>query len=467
MVSLKKIIPILTVAPLMATLTFTELLASFNRDKTVHELSMHWMRESVNQIKSQVRINLRKPEMIHKLSLNRYQSNPSVWNDPQSLTLHFYNQIRLFSSINNIYFGYSNRDFVGVEIRDNGQFSQSYAGKETDYQLLTYTLSREGQRGEIINQNPVFDTTTRPWYQAAEKNNDLVWSSVYPDFTTRQLAITAAQAVRDRQGNLVGVVAVDYFLNSIHEFLRDLSISKAAKVLIIQQNGQFIASSDPDPLTVLDPESETHLMMTESPDPIIQGIAETLIREFSDFSLISEAQSLIFVENNQRYLVWVEPIESPWNLNWVVIVILSESDVFNSGQNKRVQIFLIVTAIIGSLLAVWNMHQLVVSPLLRLNKTAKKLKNQKFKPEKNIDLVKRNDEMGQFSRVFEEMALLIQERQIRLEQRIEALSSYQDRATLSSSEDSENAPELKSSYWDKLKQKAQRVRQDKFYKKHG
>lgn len=466
MVSLKKLIPILTVTPLIATLGLTGFLATYNRDQTVHELSRHWMRESVNQIKSQVRINLRKPDMIHKLSLNPYHSNPSIWNDPQQLTLHFYNQIRLFSSINNIYFGYSNRDFVGVKIRDNGQFSQSSAGQETDYKLITYTLNRGGERGQILNQNAVFNTTTSPWYQAAEKSNNLVWSPVYPDFTTRQLAITAAQAVRDRQGNLVGVLAVDYFLNSIHEFLRDLSISKAAKILIIQQNGQFIASSDPDPLTVLDPESETHLMITESPDPIIQGVGEMLIRQLSDFSLISEAQSLIFVQNNQRYLVWVEPIESQWNLNWVTLVILSESDVFNSGQNNRIQVFLMVAAFIGSILAVWNMNQLVVSPLLRLNTTAKKVKNQKFNPQKNIDLVKRNDEIGQFSRVFEEMAVLIQERQTRLEQRIEALSSYQDRRKNASSEDLEQSPDLNLSYWDKLKQKSKQIRQKNPIKKN-
>ena len=84
MVSLKKIIPILTITPLMATLTFTGILANYNERKTVDELSQYWIRESVNQIKSNININLRQPEIIYELNLNRYQSNPEIYNNPQN-----------------------------------------------------------------------------------------------------------------------------------------------------------------------------------------------------------------------------------------------------------------------------------------------------------------------------------------------------------------------------------------------
>ncbi|MDB9516832.1 cache domain-containing protein [Roseofilum reptotaenium CS-1145] len=464
MVSLKKLIPILTVTPLMATLAFTGVLAIYNADKTVDELSRSWMKESVMQIKSQVHLNLRQPEIIYKLSLNRYQSNPSIWKNTQNLTINFYNKIRFFPSVSNIYFGSPNQEFIGVKLNENGQFTQSYSGENTDYQHITSILDRNGQRGQVLSKDSVFNPTTRPWYQAAQKTNNLVWSPVYPHFTTRQLGITAAQAVRDRQGNLVGVLGIDYFLNSLNQFLRDLPISKAAKVLIIQQDGQLIASSDPDPLTLFDPESETHLMITQSPDPMVQKIGEILIAKFSDFSLISEPQSLIFYHNGQKQLVWVEPIENHWNLHWVVVVALSESNVFHPAKKRTIYIFMILAATVGSALAVWNMHQLVVSPLLRLNTTAKQLKNRRFKPEKIADLVKRNDEIGQFSRVFEEMALLIQEQQSNLEKRIEQLSTYKTKA--SSSEDTENSPELNSSYWDYLKQKSQKIRRKTPLEKH-
>ncbi|MDJ1169292.1 cache domain-containing protein [Roseofilum sp. BLCC_M154] len=464
MVSLKKIIPILTVTPLMATLTFTWILANYNERKTVDELSQYWIRESVNQIESNIHMNLRQPEIIYELSLNHYRSNPSIYNNPQNLTLILYNKVRLFTSINNIYFGDVNGDFIGVKLNDSGQITQSYAGKETNHELTSYTLNREGKRGQIISKNPVFHATHQPWYQKAEKANNLVWSPVYPDFTTRQLAITAAQAVRDRQGNLVGVFGVDYFLNTLHEFLRDVSISKAAKVLIIQDNGQLIASSDPDPLTILDPESETHWMIAESPDPIIQEVGNRLINQFSDTSLIQEAKQFVFWHDNHKYFTWVEPIENDWDLHWIAIIILSESDVFNSADKNSILFFLFLTAIIGSIFAGWSMHQLVVSPLLQLNKTARQIKSQKFNPNKIAGLVKRNDEIGHFSRVFEEMVLLIQEQQSNLEKRIENLSTYKTKIT--DSEEEHKSPEITLSYWDYLKEKSRQIRQSNTIKKN-
>jgi len=457
MVSLKKLIPILTVTPLIATLSFTGFIANYNREQTLNELSRYWLKESVNQIKSQVELNLRKPEIIHQLLLENYQSDPSMWENEQDLTVDFYNQIRLFPSVKNIYFSDTNREFIGVNLNDNGQITQSYAGQATDYQLVRYILNREGQRGEILTRASVFNTTTRPWYQAAQKTDGLVWSPVYPDFTTRQLGITAAQVVRDRQGNVVGVLGVDYFLNSLHEFIRDLSISKAAKVLILQDNGQLIASSDPDPLTVLDPESERHWMIAESPDPMLQEMGQTLIRKFSDFTLISEPQSLVFWHDNQKNFVWIEPIKNQGSLNWLVMIILSENQVF-SDPSQTIQVLSIFIVVLGSGLAIWSMHQLVISPLLRLNTTAKKLKARKFKPDQLSDLVKRNDEIGQFSHVFEEMALLIQEQQSNLEKRIETLNTYNNKSA--ASEDEKKSPELNLSYWDYLKQKSQKIRQN-------
>jgi methyl-accepting chemotaxis protein len=226
----------------------------------------------------------------------------------------------------------------------------------------------------------------------------------------------------------------------------------------------LIASSDPDPLTILNPESETHLMITESPDPIIQEVGNRLINQFSDMSLIQETKQFVFWHDNHKYFTWVEPIENDWDLHWIAIIILSESDVFNSADKNSIRFFLFLTAIIGSIFAGWSMHQVVVSPLLQLNKSAKQIKSQKFNPNKIAGLVKRNDEIGHFSRVFEEMVFLIQEQQSNLEKRIENLSTYKTKIT--DSEEEHKSPEITLSYWDYLKEKSRQIRQNNTIKKN-
>ena len=53
-----------------------------------------------------------------------------------------------------------------------------------------------------------FDPRQRPWYQQALQSPQASWTS-YADATTDQIVFTLSQAVRDTQGQLIGVAAID------------------------------------------------------------------------------------------------------------------------------------------------------------------------------------------------------------------------------------------------------------------
>lgn len=467
MVSLKRLIPILTVTPLIATLGLTGLLGIYSEQKTVYDLSSHWLRGTVSQISDQIQSNLEKPAVINHINLQGFQDRELDGNNPEMLGIHFTNQMNLFALVNNIYFGDRTQRFVGSKLNENGQITQSYAGEDTNYQLITYGTNSEGKRTIVLRKTSGFDPQSRLWYQAAKNKNNLVWSPVYPDFMSRQLAITAAQAVRenlDHSGELVGVLGVDYFLSELQEYLRDLSISKVGKAMIIQEDGRLIATSNPDPETVLDPTSETHFFITQTPDPIMGEIGEKLIDQFSDFSLITQDKYLSFIIQGKKHWVWVKPFENSWGLKWLIIVSLAESDRFTLTQNARQLILGIGAIAIGvTFLGILTIYRLLISPLLRLNIAAKKVKNRQFKPKQIADLIQRNDEIGKFSRVFQEMALVIQERQANLEQRIH---SFNNTKAYSSGEKpgietqkSDNVSTVNLNYWDYLKNKSEQIRQ--------
>ena len=54
-----------------------------------------------------------------------------------------------------------------------------------------------------------FDPRTRPWYREAISKQGPIWSVPFVDVATRQVVSSVAQAIRNPQGQLVGVTGID------------------------------------------------------------------------------------------------------------------------------------------------------------------------------------------------------------------------------------------------------------------
>eukprot|EP00727_Mastigamoeba_balamuthi_P006533 m51a1_g250 hypothetical protein (759) ;mRNA; f:186020-189170 len=93
---------------------------------------------------------------------------------------------------------------------------------------------------------PGYYPTQRPWYQnALAQPAKPVWSEAYVFWDDRGLGVTVSQTM-EGGGVVCGVVAVDYLLAGIAQFLRDMPVDFGAEVWVFQQTGEIIASSVPD-----------------------------------------------------------------------------------------------------------------------------------------------------------------------------------------------------------------------------
>lgn len=105
-------------------------------------------------------------------------------------------------------------------VNDKGMFVQSY--KENEY-----------------------DPRVRPWYQkAAAQKGDLVWLDIYSHSSGHTLGMTAAAAIMEGS-EVVAVVAADFTVSYLSDFLKDVTdvIKDEAGFIVDWDTGLMVASS--------------------------------------------------------------------------------------------------------------------------------------------------------------------------------------------------------------------------------
>lgn len=89
-----------------------------------------------------------------------------------------------------------------------------------------------------------FDPRQRPWYQAAQKSEGIIFTDAYVDVQTQQITISIATAIRSNAGNMHGVVSMDLMLDTITNQVNAEKIGESGYAFLIDENGVFLAHPD-------------------------------------------------------------------------------------------------------------------------------------------------------------------------------------------------------------------------------
>jgi len=99
----------------------------------------------------------------------------------------------------------------------------------------------------LIYRNPKYDPRTRPWYiQAVEQPGKVIYTEVYEDALGSGLVITVSKAVFDKEGNLLGVVALDIMLENFKKLVLETHVLKSGYAFAINSEGKYIFHPDID-----------------------------------------------------------------------------------------------------------------------------------------------------------------------------------------------------------------------------
>jgi len=250
------------------------------------------------------------------------------------LEQHFWVQSQVFDQLNEIYWGSSQAESLGIVRRKNGSRELVSSGDQPGTRSL-FRLNAEGDRGELIRQYN-YDPRLRPWYQAATAARQAQWTDVYRWSSQPILGITLAQPAYDAQSQLQGVFAIDINLNTIQQFLQELPVADSRRIFIVDRSGLLIASSVAQtPFRVIG-EAVDRLAPIDANDPVIREVSKQLDQEFGGIETIQQEKVLRYSIEGSAQLLRISPWRDDWGIDWLVVMSVPESEIVgNTRRNNR------------------------------------------------------------------------------------------------------------------------------------
>jgi PAS domain S-box-containing protein len=377
-----------------------------NGQRAVNDVAAQLRGEISDRIKDRMENYMSIPHIVNHLNVQSLKLGQLNLEEKPKLEHHFLEQIQYFDSISIIYTGQENGEHSGAIRTKNGTLI-SAADRSTGNKLARYTADSQGNRVHLVQISPnIYDPRTRPWYIAAAAAKKPIWTPIYTDFLTRELAITAALPIYDDAGKLLGVAGSDLLFSRIKEFLVSLKIGKSGQTFVMERSGMLIATSTASQEFVVEGKETRRIKASESENPVIRQTAQHLDKFYDNLAKINNSQQLTFDVDGKRNFIQVAPFKDDRGLDWLIVVVVPESDFMEQiNLNTRTTFLLSLAALMGATLLGILTAKWVVQPILRLNAAAKALARNEWDTKLTLN---REDELGELATAFNSMAEQLQ-----------------------------------------------------------
>ncbi|MBE9187563.1 PAS domain S-box protein [Microcoleus sp. LEGE 07076] len=377
-----------------------------NGQRAVNDVAAQLRAEISDRIKDRMENYMSIPHIVNHLNVQGIKLGQLDLENKKQLELHFLEQIQYFDSISIIYVATENGDHSGA-IRTKDRTLISAADSSTGNKLARFTADSKGNRVNLVQVSPKnYDPRIRPWYIIAAAQKKPVWTPIYTDFLTRELAITAALPIYDEAGKLLGVAGSDLLFSRIKEFLVSLKIGKSGQTFVMERSGMLIATSRAGEEFAVEGKEAKRIKASESQNPVIRQTAQHLEKTYSNLDKINNSQQLTFDVDGKRNFMEVAPFKDDRGLDWLIVVVVPESDFMEQiNANTRTTFLLSVAALIGATMLGILTAKWVVRPILRLNAAAKALAGNEWDTKLALN---REDELGELAVAFNSMAEQLQ-----------------------------------------------------------
>jgi len=334
------------VVQIFVAVGITGYLSIRNGQRAVSEVTQQLRSELSSRIEEQLDSYLEIPHWVNALSVKAIRRF-NLWNleDMSSMQGYFADQLIHFPNLSYVGFGGEEREFAGAGRENDGSLIADITDSRSNFVNRVYEADAEGNPLDIIEENPDYDPTIRPWYRAAFEVNQGVWTEIYLTPNKRPV-FSAVEPFYDSQNILRGVLVVDLSLWNISEFLQGLKIGITGKAFIMERNGFLVASSYPEESPVNEEGELQRLLASESSNELIRASVASLKNEFGGLEAILETRQLNFTINDRQQLLQVTPITDTHGLDWLIVVAVPESDFMEQiNANTRQTIVLCLLAL--------------------------------------------------------------------------------------------------------------------------
>ncbi len=371
----------------------------------IYNIATQLQLEVKNRIDRHLDSYLAIPSQLNQTNIDAYELRLLNFSDFKRTGQYFWKQLQVFN-VSYINFATAKGEFIGAGNYGVDKIQIEEIPKNTRGKSYKYDTDAKGNRTRLVSvQN--FDPHAESWYLSAVKAGKPVWSKIYNwDTNPEIMSIAASYPIYDKKKTLIGATGVDLKLSHISSFLSQIKIGHSGKAFILERSGLLVASSVPEPPFSMVNGKAQRLLATNSRTPVIQQTTQYLQKHFGDLRNIQDNHQLKLDLSNQRHYIQVSPWRDKLGLDWLVVVVIPESDFVESiNAHTRTIILVCIAALIiaigiGIITARW-----VTRPILRLNAAAKRLAKKKWKTTIEFN---RSDEVGELAKSFNEMAAQLQ-----------------------------------------------------------
>jgi sigma-B regulation protein RsbU (phosphoserine phosphatase) len=374
-----------------------------NSHTSVQEFINQLRQELGQKIYNHINAHLQAPMQVNQVVLNSLELGIGDAYNPRSVEMLFQKVVHDFPTVSYLQLGNVEGEFFGYERLDYKQgFNIEIADAQTDYAFNAYATNAQGLlTDKLISSTPNYDPRIRPWYVPAAQSKQATWSNVYVYFDNPRLVVTLSSPVFTEKG-FAGIVGTDFSLLEIGNFLQQQQIGKTGQAFIVEKQTQLmIATSTGEKPFIENAQGNIErLSSLNSQNTLTAQTSAFLQQHLTDFN--NTSQLLNFTIDGQRYYLQVMPYQDAHGLDWLINVVIPESDFMAQiHENTRltmtaILIALIIAIIVGLMTANW-----IVTPICRLNQSAQKLSQGNWNQQLATDS---QNEIGELAQSFDSMA---------------------------------------------------------------
>ena len=385
-----------------------------NGQKAVNDLAHQLMSKVSSVVDRHLDTYLATPHQINQVNADAMKLGLLDLRDFRKIGHFFWKEMQIFD-VSFINYGLTTGQFVASGHYEDNKvvISETIAGKNYDF-----STDSQGDRLKVQAVHN-YDHRREVWYKDAVQTGKPVWSPVYNwDDTPQFLAISASRPIYDNANHLVGALGIDLLLSNISDFLRHIQISPSAKVLIVERDGRVIASSSLEqPFTMVNGKAQ-RLNALNSREPLIGATVQYLQRA-GKFKEIKDGQALDFQLKGQRQFVYIKPWHDKLGLDWLVIVVIPESDFMAQiDANNRTTVLLCLGALaLATALGIYT-SSWISQPIRRLSAASSAIASGDL--DQQVE-VKNVQELSVLAQSFNQMAVQLRQSFTALERTNEAL----------------------------------------------
>lgn len=364
--------------------------------------------EVLERVHEHLSSRISEPLRTNRISASYWQAGLLNFTDTTERDRFVVNQLRPYPDVAMLFAGFPDGSFYGARRKRDGEIQVVHNNRSTGGASWYYKTSEFGDAVERQDIFPNFDPRTRPWYQAATELRGPTFSKVYKHFVFQEPTITAAHPIYDSEGNLAGVLGVDYLLSGIGAMLRELPVGSSGQVFITDHEGMIVAASAMGDLFEQRDGQTNGIKAADSTNEILQAA----VRSKPEGTYRTGWE---FTQGGHSYFVDTRSfVES--GIEWTIFVVLAADDYLGGLQsvahNTAIVASMILAVVFG--LALWTSGW-VTEPIRRLNWMAKELTAGRFEPVAGIE---RHDELGQLTRSFNMMGQQLTDLVMNLEAKV-------------------------------------------------